>query len=329
MAEEAPDWNALMQEGRHAEFVLELERRAERAKVIAAKRPPWSALSQELLTLRELTHAVLLDGDRDPLSPVLLKPPVDGCWLLSEADSLRDRRLNPQHDLVLQQVGAYSSALSDHLFGLASVMIGDPPVRPALVLSRVLLDAATHLAYLIEPGIGAATRTTRAANIRLEGLFAELTDAELDADHPTETSLRLHKEIDDLYARGEADGLARATSRKGVAQRHFEPALVTTQAMSELILQSLGPSTWRLLSSVVHAQDRSVIEFVTGRGDTHQRVQGRAYGALHTAPSVLATTEALKLLATAMGRDNSKLTAQADRVNVVWSFAAGLRDADL
>ena len=320
MTEDAPDWHALIQEGRHEEFVLELRRSAERAKVIAAKRPPWPVLAKELLVLRELAHTVLLDGDRDSLSPVTLRPPIDGCWLLKEAGSLRGRRLNPEHELVLQQVGAYSSALLDHLFGLASVMLGDPPVRPALVLSRVLLDAASHLAYLIEPGIDAATRTTRAANIRLEGLFAELADAELDANHDTESPLRLRKEIDVVYARGKADGLVRVTSRKGIAQRHFEPALVTTQEMSELVLQSLGPSTWRLLSSVVHAQDRSVIEFVTGRGDTHQRVQGRAYGALHTAPSVLGTTEALKLLATATGRDNSELTAQADRVNEPFSL---------
>lgn len=323
---EPPDLSRMIREGRHEDFLRTLGEAAARARIIAARRPTWDQLAHALLQFRTSVYLDLLQGEDGPLSPIALLQPTQGALLEVESAALASRRLNPGHELLRQQLTAYAGALVDHLGGMAALMLADQPMRPALVLARVLLDAGAQVLYLLDPAADAEQRTVRAANIRLEGLAAELEDLRGTPDSDAEVQ-ELREAMDKVWADGEADGLERARSRKGEKQRYFEPAPPSGGGMAELALPGLGSQMWRLLSSVVHAQDRPMIQFITGRGDIGQEVQGRSYGAMYTGAGVIAATEAASRLAGFYGLNGDRIAACAAALHDLWAGASGMNDS--
>lgn len=320
-----PDWGRLIREGRAKEFVEQLHAGVERAKQVEAARPSWDQLAEALLDYRIAVYVTVLNSDGDPLSPIGLQAPAPGCELLAEVASLTKRRLNPGHALLQQQLQAYAGVLVDEIGGLAALMLADQPVRPALVISRVLLDAGAQVMYLLDPSISAEERTVRAANIRLDGLAAELEDLRGTPDPECEAE-ELRGEMNAVWEDGASDGLQRTLSSSGVERRHFSPAPPKAGAMTAYAAAELGPQMWRLLSSVVHLQDRTVVQFISGRGDVAQTVQGRKYGAIYTAAGVIAATESLGRLASFCGLDGSLLAERAGRLRALWNAASGADD---
>lgn len=322
---EPPDLARMVAEGRIEEFVRALPESVARARRVAAQRATWDQLAEALLEFRIAMYVELLEGDDGPLSPIVLLPPALDGQVEIEGAALGQRRLNPRHELLRQQIQSYAGVLVDHLCGMAAVMLADQPMRPALVLSRVLLDVGAQVMYLLDPSIDATTRTVRAANVRLEGLAAELEDLRGTQDSDSEAD-ELRGAMEAIWSDGEADGLKRTCNRKGEKQRYFAPAPPTGGGMTEFAAPGLGPQMWRLLSSVVHAQDRPVVQFITGRGDIGQDVQGRSYGAMYTGAGMLAASEAASRIAHFYGLSGALLAARATTLRDVWASASGMND---
>lgn len=323
MASDHVDVLALLQQGREEEFLEYMRSIGEFAARQAAQLPQWDELATESLVYWQVLQSVLFESELGPLSPLVLKSPASGSWLATEAQQLQRRQLNTSHCLVLDQAQAYAVGLCDQLRGLSALMLADPPVRPAMAIARVLLDAAAQLAYLLDEQCSPTERSARAANIRLTGLFVQLQDL-----HPhssdSEASSRLQEEIEDLYARGCADGQRRVMDKKGKEQRYFEPSPIPTQDMTGLLLGDLGRRSWRVLSSVVHVQDRPSIQFTSGRGRFGQEVHGRRYAALDVAPSVVATAQVCLRLTRALGLSDEPLAVRSQALSTLWARAAGV-----
>lgn len=316
------DWAALMAEGRYEEFLLQMRLGAERQARIAALRPQWDELGRRLLTFRDAVHRSLVEPVTDPLAPIELRPAASDSTQAAETAARSAARLDSEHALLEEQLRSYTGAISDHLWGLAAAMAADPPVRPAFVIGRVLLDAAAHLHHLTDPAIDAAQRTVRAVNIRLGALYDELQDFE-DGD---DDAARPRREVDDLLAAARKDGFTPIPRRRGANQYCLEPRVPPTGELAAELLGSLGPGAWRTLSSTVHAQDRPVLDLSTGRGDFASSPQGRSAAALQLAASVLMCTEAIARTVRLRGLDDSLTNLAANALNTAWSAAAGLND---
>lgn len=322
MAEDA-DPAQLIAEGRIEELLLQIRRGAEREERVAALRPSWRDLVPLLVMFRETLHRSVLEPVSDVLAPFQLRPAADASAFSVGATIRAASQLDPAHALVEEQILSYGGAISDHLWGLAAAMSADPPVRPALVIGRVLLDAGAHLHYLTDPAISGSERTIRAANIRLSALYDEMQD--FDDDH--EGAARVKGEINLLLTAAEADGFRLMSRRRGLPQRCLEPRLPSTGQLASDLLGPLGPTAWRTLSSTVHAQDRPVLDLSTGRGIVATTVQGRSQAALQLGASVIMCTEAVGRTNRFRGIETTISDRAAEQLNTVWQAAAGLNDA--
>lgn len=272
--------------------LLYLKRSKAQAVIRSSIRPHWPDLARALGALRTVGNALLLDGgDRAHLAPRRLLEPRAASRAAADRKAQARANLNTHNDLLMELISEYLVATSDHLWAMSVLMSSDQPFRPLLATGRILLDAGAHTHYLLDPEVGLRERVVRAANVELDAIRQELND--LGADDQRESE-ELFGQQEALLAAGDADGIPRAVSRKGEIQPRFAPGLITTGRMADLALgEGFGEAIWRLASSVVHARDRSVLEFVGGRGSIDLSGEGLGWtmGVPYVASCLVVMTE--------------------------------------
>jgi hypothetical protein len=310
---------------------------AERGKRIAAARPTWPELGHVLWGYHDAASKTFYpDESRNSLVAArqsLVRPDPDSP-ALSDLGALHGCALNGENELVLRLSHMLIGGVVNHLNGMAALVENDSPARPAIALARVVLDGSVHACYVLESGISERDRTARAANIQIEMLLAERNDL-LQAPHENvETQSRALKELEStlahLHAAAAQDGFHRVVSRKGAKQPYLEPGHATVdQLLTRFGAEDFYRTEWRHGSSVVHLKERTIIEFMIGAGETAQEVHGRTYAAMKLLPSLLMATQALNEAADYFALDDTELGHERDRLLNVWSYGAGMRDAEI
>ncbi|TRW44386.1 hypothetical protein [Georgenia yuyongxinii] len=283
------DWGALLRED-PAAFARELRRRADEGVRVAAARPGFPAVGGALITL----HAAFTDSlwgvhsltnDR---RPHVLKPrsgaPGDN-WDRGSVN------VNPENSLVLEVVDGYATAVRDHLLGFAHLALAEGPARPMLALARVLLDASVHLSFLVTPAIDERERCARALNVRFEALRQEIADGR-------EASVKIEEDRAGLMRDALKDGYERETADSKTQKRKPTWFVLPRHRSDDVLKEAVGgphQDSWRTLSSVVHAQERSTVRFALGLDSVHPGPHASATVMTHAGIPIALATEAIRM----------------------------------
>lgn len=170
-------------------------------------------------------------------------------------------RSNPANCLVLEVADGYVTAVRDHLGGFAHLASVGGPARPLLALARVLLDASVHVSFVLAEDITERERCARALNLRFEALRQEIADARGN-------SQQLETEREALMRAATDDGFEREVfhdkkSGKPKIAWFVLPHVRESDLIAEAV-EGKAQLSWRVLSSVVHAQERAAIRFPLG-----------------------------------------------------------------
>lgn len=314
-------------------MIRELKAGAERGQLLASLRPTWPQLSEELWKVHDAAQQVLFPGETrqsivTEAGDFVGHAPESAC--AHDVLALQASLSNPKNELVLRLTRMYAGGLVNHLGGLAALLSAEVSARPAIALGRVILDASTHCAFLLD-SVDEHARSLRALNLQLGMLRAEIADIVEGSGKETDQAVGpLRSEVATLIEAGVSDGFEQAVSKKGLLQNGFNPG---TPAIEQLFKSAEHPDlfrdAWRQASSVVHVQERRLMEFYLGSGDFSQALHGRSYVAGQLMPSILLAKNAFERTAAYLGRDDRRITAATDEVLQWWSAAAGMYDKQL
>ncbi|MFJ6680208.1 hypothetical protein ACIQLK_13925 [Microbacterium sp. NPDC091382] len=310
--------------------VLHSRRASEQAAVIARVRPTWADLSVAVGALRSDANTHLFEGADDrQFAPRRLLAWAPGSRAQRDHDDQVGKHLNNRNRLLIDLLEDYLVATSDHTWALTVLLASNPPFRPLLAAGRILLDAGAHIRYLLDESATLDERTGRAANVELLAIHEELKDDTAAPDRDVEVLTERRAEI---LKQGDADDLPRGRFKSGEPQPWFAPALLQMPQMADLVLgKDYGRQIWRLASSVVHAQDRTVLRFVAGRGDVD--LSGPGLGHTMSVPfvgSCLAVmAESYRDVATYIGRASAELDELVNQVFWTTEAMTGHHDEEL
>ena len=295
---------------------------AAEGKAIAAARPSWDQLAEALFLLR--SSSGLIAGDLTNIREVAVRlpDPAPESPFRRDAETLLDAHLNARNELVLETATLVGTGMLDHLSGLGLLVAAEAPPRSMLALARVVLSAAAQLCYVIDPSLTARQRSARAANFRISMLREELQDA-LREDKEESQVAALTDDIEELLRAGELDGYA--MKGKTRVKQCFDPPQPPEAQLIHDAVDARGQ--FRNLSSVIHVQERTHVQFVLGLGASPQEVHGRSYAAMHMGASLIATAEAIQAAATYFGYQPIQPIIDAS-LNC-WAAGAGLMDEEL
>lgn len=320
------------------EMLREIQAGAARGKLVASLRPTWPQLGEQLWNAHDAAQRVFFPGESrqsivaeaSNFARYSAKSPC-----AEDALELKDSKSNPKNELVLRLSRMYIGGLVNQLGGLSAVISAEVSARPAVALGRVVLDASTHCSFLLEDNTSVKERSLRAANLQLGMLRAEIADIVEGAGGKSDEAVEpLRVEVANLISAGLSDGFERATSKKGQAQNSFRPGTPAIEQLFKLVDGSRDESglfrdAWRHASSVVHVQERRIIEFYFGSGEFSQAVHARSYAALQLMPAVLVSKEAFERAANYLGVDAHQITLAMDQALQWWSAASGMFDEQL
>lgn len=311
-------------------FVTELRKAGAQAKLLRNLRPSWVDLADSLEEFRLVGNSLILDGDEDrKFSPRGLLLAKAGSRAFNDSELLAQSALNESNSFLLATLRDYLVSLSDHLWAMSTLLRADPPLRPLISTGRVLLGASAKIRYILEPGNDVTVRTSRVANLTLEAIREELLDLE-DTDVTERENLNTRKS--EILIKGEEDQIERAKSKKGVLQDSFIPRILKEGDMVNLVFGgNSGRDAWRITSSVIHAQDRSLIRVVSGRGELDLSGDGLAeyMGAIFLAPSLVAAVYSYKYAAEYLGLETEVFTSKANEAIITIQAISGEFDDQL
>lgn len=314
-------------------MVREIRAGAERGRLVASLRPSWAQLGEELWLLHDSAQAAFFPSERRQSIVTEAKNFIkysNDSPCAEDVSIMEQSRTNAKNELVLRLARMYIGGLVNHLGGLSALLAAEVSARPAVALGRVILDASTHCAFLLESA-PSPERTLRALNLQLAMLRAEMADITEGSGKDSDQEIEpLRLEVANLIENGVKDGFKQAVSKSGRPQNSFTPG---TPAIEQLFKAFHSPdlfrNSWRHASSVVHVQERRIMEFYFGSGKLSQEVHGRSYVALQMMPSILAATRALDGACRYLGADPDDITNSSNRVLHWWALAAGMHDEEL
>jgi hypothetical protein len=314
-------------------IIREIQAGAERGRLVASLRPTWPQLGEELWKVHDAAQRVFFPGEARrsivaEASNFVAFSPDSPC--AHDVRASHTSKANPRNELVLRLVRMYVGGLINHLGGLAALLSAEVSARPAVAIGRVVLDAGAHCTYLLD-FVGDHERSLRGANLQLAMLRAEIADIVEGSGKETDQALEpLRLEVAGLIEAGLADGFNQAISKRGEPQNSFIPG---TPAIEQLFKSLDNPDLfrdgWRLASSVVHVQERRLMEFYLGSGDISQSVHGRSYVALQLMPSILFAKSAFERSGTYLGQKDALITSTIDEALQWWLAAGGMYDEQL
>ena len=239
------------------ELVHSIQEGASVGRRVAAARPGWPEVGKVVADLCDaFVESVWGSGesarvDQRPLRPL---PSAQG-------DVPGTPLVNPDNGFVLMVANTSVTAVRDHLLGFGNLCAGGGPGRTILAISRVLLDAAAHVMWLLDPAIHEELRLSRAGNMWLESVRQQLGDPISDEEKDRLRTIR-----DMFFTQAVADGLTRCVRRNGTPDDVLEPRFSHDDVI-EAALGNRAQDPWRAASSVAHAQERPHLQFELGLGD--------------------------------------------------------------
>ena len=201
-------------------------------------------------------------------------------------------------------------------------------IRGPMALSRVVLDAAAHVYFLLAPDIEAPERMRRTLNEELGLIVADYkvamaeSDSQAVADHEAMLAeVRLVAEscdFSDFATMWDQDHQNRVIT-------NVKP-YDSTSRMIDLALESPGPF-WHELSAIVHSQEGMGIRLLLGLESTEPSAQRDRNIAFHALPAVLVATRIQPLVASYMAWDFSDLKEPEDLLIELWARGSGHLDS--
>ena len=300
-------------------FMRQLNDATERAKAIAALRPPRPVLSEKLLLYVDLIDAQLKNatmlGAWDELRQLAKDAPDDLVrasaiaaripWFPSRGSRSRAEQHElaqlgwAQQHLVVDENVAFDRVLFharrliagsiDHLRAIGLLLTHDSPVRSPLALGRVALESGARAAHLLNAGYTAQQRVACAINIEISPVAQawQATDKTKDPGR----RVALDQEMQQIASIGARYGIARS-SKDG---RFLEPLAATSQTIEEVLADS-GPSLHHDLSAVIHSQESDFQRAVFGLDAQHVPYNRTQQIALAVFPAILALATCLDRL---------------------------------
>lgn len=237
---------------------------------------------------------------RAPLQPRLGTP--------GEKHAVDCGRTNPANGLVLEVAGGYVTAIRDHVAGFAQLASVGGPARSMLALARVLLDASVHASFVLAEDIDERARCGRALNLRFAALRLEIADARGDSRHlETEREVLMRAAVEDGFERLKVQD-------KQTGKQKTEWFVRPHQREADLIANAVGGaarSSWRVLSSVVHAQERAVVRFPLGLEAIDPGPHAPMMIMAHAATPLVLTIEAMRAIERYYGTTGTSVDDEA------------------
>jgi hypothetical protein len=332
-------------------LVDEIHEGAEIGRAIAARRTPratvadvlanWVDLFEGSLAVSLLTEAQRASDSGSVWQHAAEDFPtehqeVDGYAWRGVADSIAERDLvvwladgwpqgllQPSHQQdrgpVLHSNRRIVEAALDHLRGIAVLLADDRITRPPLALSRVVLDAAAHAYYLLEPGVAPDDRLSRALNEVLGRLGEDYNAAKRAGD--SVATADAEAEIAGIFT-------AVGTTRKCNWNRRHPPFLgsapVTAASMTRLLLE--GASLWNELSAVVHLKEDEGWRMMLGLQAGFEGVHRDSYIAFWTTGAVVGMARVAEALGSYAGWDLGAVLEANETLFQVFADAGGMLD---
>ena len=211
-------------------------------------------------------------------------------------------------------------AALDNLQGAALLIADASTTRPAVALSRVVLDAAAHLHHVLRPGLDAEERIVRLLNESLSRLGDDYQSAR--RDHDLKGMSDAETEIDAIFA---AVGPRRTTHWK---DKRGNPYLgMRRPYTSAMIVDLIGQSdSWSQLSDVVHNKEGDGWRILLGQSLGIENPHMASQLAMQCFAAVLGIVKLTESICTYTGWDLAATVDENDALLQNWSAGVGMLD---
>ena len=308
------------------EFARMRQNIADRNDLLQSLRPQPESLGEVLSLIGDQSRTLLAmrptSVSHHPWAATPVPDQASGSLSAQDKRTFESSSLNRANTLVAGAVADCLYGASDHARGMGFLLSDERNFRTAIATSRLILDASARLMFILEPGISADSRLSRVGNLRLKALDEEIAD--LDRETESEKIEELDSIRTSMLSAGLADGLQ---TTKSPRRAFFEPNLSTGHIMNVVMNDDIGKHFWRQLSSVIHVQERPLVQLQLGLGG-HERqapIVSKVLCEL-TFFSVYAFAKAMPLAHSYFERSLERLTPGTDDLINNWYRAGGFVD---